>query len=101
MNEFLTFDDVLICPKFSNIRTRKDVDLSTFFWDQGQLKLPVISANMDTITGSRMARAMGEYGAMGCLHRFWSIEDNIAALKESVVDGLKPMVSIGLGSKEL
>ncbi len=102
MNEFLTFDDVLICPKFSMVKTRKDVDLSTFLWDQGQIKLPVISANMDTVTGSDMAYAMAEGGGLGCLHRFWSIEENVKAFNNSIFDGpIKPMVSIGLGKGEL
>jgi len=101
MNEFLTFDDVLICPKFSHVASRKDVDLSGFLWDAGKIKLPVISANMDTITGQSMAFEMAENGGIGCLHRFWSIEDNVKALIKSVHNTVYPMVSIGLGNREL
>jgi len=101
MNEFLTFDDVLICPKFSHVASRKDVDLSGYLWDAGQTKLPIISANMDTITGPEMAFTMAENGAVGCLHRFWSIEENIKAFQESVYPNMYPMVSIGLGRGEL
>lgn len=96
----LTFDDVLILPQFSSIKSRKDVDTSI---ELGHLtlKLPIISANMDSITGPRMAIAMSLAGGIGCLHRFSSVEQNvrdylqIALMKQPVV------VSVGLGEIEL
>lgn len=100
MKELFSFDDVLIVPKFSLIESRKDVNLSTNI--QGRrFDFPVISANMDTITGERMAKAMLEYGGQACLHRFSSIEDNIRTFERSHTGGNTPMVSIGLGSAEL
>lgn len=113
MKELLTFDDVLIVPKFSTVESRKDVDLSVttskkVFKDIGA-NFPVISSNMDTITGPEMARAMLKYGGQACLHRFCSIEENVKMFTESevpVFDGddeyqYRPMVSIGLGKEEL
>ena len=112
MNEAFTFDDVLIVPQFSTISSRKEVDLSVItarscFQDIG-CKLPIISANMDTITGPKMAKAMLAYGAQACLHRFCSIEDNVKMFLESWYDTegdnecfSRPMVSIGLGKEEL
>lgn len=93
MNKALSFDDVLIIPRFSSVKSRKDVDLSSL-----GLKLPIISSNMDTVTGVDMAKAMSKAGGVACLHRFQSIEDNIKQFKETEV---KPWVSIGLGVKEL
>ena len=97
MKEVLTYDDVLIVPRFSTIKSRKDVDLTSKI-GHNVLKLPVISSNMDTVTESAMAKAMNQAGAVGCLHRFMSIDDNIRMFKESEV---KPWVSFGLGTKEL
>lgn len=94
MNKYLTFDDVLILPNYSSIRSRKDVDLSSM-----DLKLPIISANMDTITGVGMAVAMGKAGGAGALHRFWSIQDNVAAFKKANV-APNVIVSIGVGDSE-
>lgn len=70
-----SFDDVLLVPRFCDIQSRKDVDTSVQF---GGLKLsiPVLSANMDTVTGHHMARTMFDLGGLGVLHRFSSIGDN-------------------------
>lgn len=100
MKEAITFEDVLIEPRFSTVESRKDVDLSVKALGFN-LKLPLISANMDSVTGSRMAKEMSDSGAVGCLHRFWSIEDNCKAFIESHGASGFPMVSVGLGKHEL
>lgn len=46
----LTFDDVLLVPKYSDIRSRKDVDTSTWLAPGIRLHIPILSANMDTVT---------------------------------------------------
>lgn len=91
------FDDVLIVPSFSKVNSRREVDISTKVGNLS-LSLPIISANMDTITGSKMASAMALNGAGACLHRFMSIEDNVAEWKNSPKSTI---VSIGMGSGEL
>jgi len=99
--QLFTFDDVLIAPGFSSIKSRKEVDLTTHFGD-AKLSLPVISANMDTVTGFEMANAMGSAGGIGCLHRFGSIEDNVRIYKSCLwPNGYGPAISIGLGEYEL
>lgn len=104
MTPLLTFDDVLIVPKFSTITSRKDVSLDTAVGNE-LLKLPVISSNMDTVTGPEMAMAMAGAGGRGCLHRFMSIEENVQALQRSSWgfdhDVRTPLVSIGVGQQEL
>jgi IMP dehydrogenase len=69
----LTFDDVLIVPRRSSVFSRRDVSLRTRLVGDLALELPIISANMDTVTELPMARAMAEAGGMGVIHRF--VED--------------------------
>lgn len=71
----LTFDDVLLMPKKSDIRSRRDPDLTSKLTKNTTITLPFISANMDTITEAKMAVAMHNLGAFGILHRFMSIEE--------------------------
>ena len=100
--ELLDFDSVLIEPQFSFVRSRKDVDVSTDFLGL-KLSLPVIPSNMDTVASPALCRALADYGAIGILHRFWSIEENVKAFVESISsdNGICPIVSIGIGDKEL
>jgi len=96
MIDALSFDDVLIVPTFSEVTSRKNVSTTTSIGNLS-LDLPIISANMDTVTGSEMANAMGEMGAGACLHRFSSIEENVKQYKNSPE---QTMVSIGVGDLE-
>lgn len=70
----LTFDDVLLIPKHSSIRSRKDVDTSGLLVPGIRLATPIVSSNMDTVTEANMAIAMAQQGGIGILHRFMSIE---------------------------
>lgn len=69
-NSGLTFDDVLIVPKRSSVRSRKDVSLRTRLVGDLTLDLPILSANMDTVTELAMATAMHGLGGLGVIHRF-------------------------------
>ena len=71
----LTFDDVLLVPKRSSVSSRQDVDTSTCLTPSIQLRIPIISANMDTVTETKMAIAMARSGGIGIIHRFMSIDD--------------------------
>ena len=54
----LTYDDVLLVPQHSSIRSRRDVDCTASFVKQVSLNAPFVSANMDTVTEARMAIAV-------------------------------------------
>jgi len=69
----LTFDDVLLVPKRSPVASRGDVDTSTWLTPRIRLKIPVVSANMDTVTETAMAIAMARSGGIGIIHRFMPI----------------------------
>jgi IMP dehydrogenase len=70
----LTFDDVLLVPKRSVVASRQDVDTSTCLTPAIRLRIPLVSANMDTVTESSMAIAMARAGGIGIIHRFMTIE---------------------------
>lgn len=94
------FDDVLLVPQQSEVQSRKDVDLSTTLGNL-KLQIPIISANMATVTEASMASRMHDLGGLGILHRFNTdevIEQQIKYLLENKV----PCVpSIGIGEQEL
>ncbi len=73
----LTFDDVLLVPKYSTIRSRSMVDTSTWLVPGIRLSIPIISSNMDTVTESSMAIAMAHAGGIGVIHRFMTIERQV------------------------
>jgi IMP dehydrogenase len=65
-----TFDDVLLIPKHSSIRSRDDVDLSVKLPRGISLKIPLLSSNMKTVTNVKMAIAISNLGGLPILHRF-------------------------------
>ena len=75
IREGITFDDVLLVPKFSDISSRTQTDLSTKLSKNITLNIPLISANMDTVTESTMAVTMARQGGIGIIHRFLTIEE--------------------------
>jgi IMP dehydrogenase len=82
IKESYSFDDILICPKFSNIKSRKDVSLRTKLSDKIELNIPIISSPMDTVTESEMAIAMAMSGGLGIIHRFQSVVDQVEMVKK-------------------
>lgn len=70
----LTFDDVLLVPQRSTIRSRSDVSTRTRLSRSVELALPIIAANMDTVCEGEMALAMARLGGVGVIHRFLPIE---------------------------
>ncbi len=73
--EGLTFDDVLLVPKYSDITSRSQTDLSTKLSRNISINIPFVSANMDTVTESSMAMAMARAGGIGIIHRFLTIKE--------------------------
>ena len=74
----LTFDDVLLVPRFSNLKSRRDADTRTLFSRRIPLEVPVVSANMDTVTESSMAIALARLGGIGVIHRFLTVDEQVA-----------------------
>ncbi len=82
--EALTFDDVLLKPQYSDVLPA-DVDVSTYSASGVHLKIPLISAAMDTVTESGLAIAMAQHGGMGCIHKNMEIgaqADEVLSVKK-------------------
>ena len=73
----LTYDDVLLVPRYSDVRSRRDVDTSTRLTNRIRLDVPIVSANMDTVTEAEMAIALARRGGIGIIHRFNTIEQQV------------------------
>lgn len=71
--EALTYDDILLVPSYSEVMPR-EVDISTQFTRNIRIKVPVVSAAMDTVTESGLAIAIAQEGGIGVLHKNMSIE---------------------------
>lgn len=94
-----TFDDVLMIPIYNHYESRRLVDISsTDRMGKLSLDLPVLTANMDTITEHKMANFIGGHGGAGVLHRFLSIDENVDEFKKCQH---KTFVSIGCSDIEL
>ncbi len=76
----LTFDDVLIVPQRSSIRSRSHVSVRTRLSRRIELDLPVVAANMDTVCEHEMAIAMARLGGAGIVHRFMPIDAQAAQI---------------------
>lgn len=83
METAYTFSDVMFVPKYSDIQSRSEVNLTTKL-GKLTLQLPVVSANMADVTEKSMVLSMHSFGGLGILHRFMSIEDNVIMFKETL-----------------
>ncbi len=77
----LTYDDVLIVPKRSSFSSRSEANTRTRLTKKININVPIVSANMDTVTEAEMAIALARIGGFGVLHRFMSIEENVEQVK--------------------
>ena len=75
-----TFDDVLLLPRFTNFLP-SEANLETKISRNITLKIPLVSAAMDTVTESRMAIALAENGGIGIIHKNNSIEEQAQQVK--------------------
>lgn len=95
----LTYDDVLLVPQYSEVKSRTLVDTSSEVVPGVRLGVPIVSANMDTVTEVEMALAMDRIGGMGILHRFMTIDQQVEQAERFFEDGGK-FVAAAIGVKE-
>ncbi len=78
----LSYDDVLIIPKKAIVNSRREVDLKTKLTKKITLNIPLVSANMDTVTETQMAIELARNGGIGIIHQFMPIEEQKEMIKE-------------------
>jgi len=81
IKEALTFDDVTLAPKYSEILP-SDADTSVSLTKHLKLKIPLLSSAMDTVTESRMAIAIAKAGGVGVIHRNLDIKTQLSEIKK-------------------
>ena len=85
MNEALTYDDVLLVPKYSDINSRKEIDIGNDLDDLTHLSLPIVASPMDTVCGSEMAAAMAAQGGLGIIHRYNNVTQQAKMVKKATM----------------
>ena len=100
IKEALTFDDVLLLPRYSSI-IPSNTNLSSDISKSIKLKLPFLSSAMDTVTESKMAIAMAENGGIGIIHRNLDIKNQVNEIKKVKRKNLKVGAAIGTSKDEL
>lgn len=95
----LTFDDVLLVPLKSTVDSRLDTNLKTMV-GKFPLRIPIMSAAMDTVTGKDMARKMCKLGGCGIVHRFQSIEERIKCAPNFDEDRGDGLFGVAVGFKD-
>ncbi|MFH0922918.1 MAG: IMP dehydrogenase [Candidatus Micrarchaeota archaeon] len=93
----LSFDDVLVLPAYSEV-SRSEVDVSTQLTRKIRLKIPILSAAMDTVTEKQMAIAIAKEGGLGVLHRNLPVEEQVSQVKAVKAEGC--LVSAAIGPKD-
>ena len=92
----LTYDDILLVPQKSSV-TPSEVDISTHLTKNITLKVPLLSAAMDTVTESELATALAELGGLGIIHKNMTIErqaKEVKSVKEHILDESYPLATL-------
>ena len=96
MNEGITFDDVLLQPQFSDIKSRKTIDIGNKL-SSNYFRLPIISSPMDTVSGPTMCSAMDEFGGLGIIHRYNTIEQQVTLLRKAKHNNQQIRIGAAIG----
>ena len=91
----LTFDDVLLVPRRSSIRSRQGVAVSTRLSRNVEIAIPIVAANMDTVCEWEMAVALGRLGGIGIIHRFLTIDQQAAQIAKVKGEGAQVGAAVG------
>ncbi len=91
----LTFDDVLLVPQRSEIRSRKDVSVTSRLTKNIELDIPIVAANMDTVCETDMAVAIARLGGIGIIHRFMPPELQADMVGKVKAEDLRVGAAIG------
>jgi IMP dehydrogenase len=106
LREAFTYDDLMLVPQHSKIKSRKEPDVSTEL-GRSKLQIPIVAAPMNTVTEYEMCQTMGTIGGDAVLHRYLTIEEqarqfklsSVAHVPFSVSSPYAPFVAIGSTGK--
>ena len=99
IKEALTFDDVTLVPKYSEILP-SEVDTSIKLTNNLKLRIPLLSSAMDTVTESKMAIAIAKAGGLGVIHRNLDIKTQLSEIKKVKIKKLLVGAAVGAGPSE-
>ena len=99
IKEALTFDDVTLVPKYSEILP-SEVDTSIKLTNNLKLRIPLLSSAMDTVTESKMAIAIARAGGLGVIHRNLDVKTQISEIKKVKIKKLLVGAAVGAGPSE-
>ena len=94
MKHSLAYDDVLLVPQYSDIRSRTEIETNTDLGNGLSLELPLFSSPMDTISEKEMAVSLSTAGACSVVHRYNTIEQQ-TVMVSSAIEELGPTARIG------
>ena len=96
----LSFDDVLLIPRYSRVVPREGVDVSTRVSRRVRLEIPVVSSPMDTVTEAEMAIALAEEGGIGIIHRNMPVGRQVEEVRKVKERGLRVGAAVGVFDEE-
>ena len=97
----LSFDDVLLIPRYSEIESRKDIKIEQKLRSVGDFSLPIIASPMDTITGEAMACAIDSAGGIGIIHRYNDVQKQSRMVMNITSGAHNVGAAIGIGEDYL
>ena len=100
IKEALTYDDVLLTPNYSEILPSETI-IETKLSNNLNLKIPIVSSAMDTVTESSMAIEIAKLGGIGVIHRNLDIKKQILEIKKVKSKNLKVGAAVGAGPFEI
>lgn len=95
----LSYDDILMVPQYSEIKSRTEIDLGVDLGRGLELTLPVVSSPMDTISEGAMAHTMSQHGGAAVVHRYNTIQDQatiIGNLKDATAGKITVGAAVGV-----
>jgi len=88
IKEVLTYDDVLLVPQYSDIESRRQISLAGNLTNTA-LRIPIVSSPMDTVTEHSMCTAVDKSGALGIIHRYNAVDEQVTQAKTAKQNGAK------------
>jgi IMP dehydrogenase len=88
----LSFEDVVVVPKFNSVKSRSDVDLTTELARGMSIPTPMIAANMQCVTGGSFVAELWKHGIVGALHRFYKDNDSFLSDVKLVANSGAPVI---------